>query len=477
MLKMWKKEIRKILNTKTKIAISIIISLFLLFITSLAGYELTSITLSSFLNGDTRSLTLLTVSMFLNASIFTIVFFILFKTVASDYDRLSIQLSWLPVKSFEKNLGYFILFSSVIISLVFIIISLIILPAFLKSGVGIQFIFAFLLGLILQISFILFLTQGIYNLVNFIVKICKIPFTKLLTLFLLVFICLTYGLETIHIQKLLENYSEFDYNFMYLLTPIFLWIVQELTYMDVNIFLIFGVYVGVAIASYFSLFLMDTEKEKRSLKLLRFIPMPTSKLGALIVKEMKSQCRNEENLLNFILIVLLTILFSIKFSFDHQLVILFILSGTTGIIALNSFGNDLKMNSSYKLFGMTPWKVAFSKLVGLSILSFIQLIVYCLILMYVPETITVSLQIILISINSIALFYVAGMLIPLDKNNPYTGILAFSFLLCMLVPIFFIGNYVMGQVDGMLKYLIIIVFELLLGTILILINRWRFNYG
>ena len=135
------------------------------------------------------------------------------------------------------------------------------------------------------------------------------------------------------------------------------------------------------------------------------------------------------------------------------------------------------MNSSYKLFGMTPWKVAFSKLVGLSILSFIQLIVYCLILMYVPETITVSLQIILISINSIALFYVAGMLIPLDKNNPYTGILAFSFLLCMLVPIFFIGNYVMGQVDGMLKYLIIIVFELLLGTILILINRWRFNYG
>src|SRR5690554_7307617 len=104
MLKMWKKEIRKILNTKTKIAISIIISLFLLFITSLAGYELTSITLSSFLNGDTRSLTLLTVSMFLNASIFTIVFFILFKTVASDYDRLSIQLSWLPVKSFEKNL-------------------------------------------------------------------------------------------------------------------------------------------------------------------------------------------------------------------------------------------------------------------------------------------------------------------------------------------------------------------------------------
>ena len=77
MLKMWMKEILKILNTKTKQAVSVIVALFLIFIASLVGYQLTSLSLTSFFSGDPKSLTLLIVSMYFNASIFTMVLFIL----------------------------------------------------------------------------------------------------------------------------------------------------------------------------------------------------------------------------------------------------------------------------------------------------------------------------------------------------------------------------------------------------------------
>src|SRR5690606_28904928 len=152
MLKMWMKEILKILNTKTKQAVSVIVALFLIFIASLVGYQLTSLSLTSFFSGDPKSLTLLIVSMYFNASIFTMVLFILFKTVATDYDRLSIQLSWFPIKRYEKNLGYFLLFSNMLIGLVILFISLIIVPASVMQGAGVRFIFAFLVGLFLQSS-------------------------------------------------------------------------------------------------------------------------------------------------------------------------------------------------------------------------------------------------------------------------------------------------------------------------------------
>ena len=416
MLKMWMKEILKILNTKTKQAVSVIVALFLIFIASLVGYQLTSLSLTSFFSGDPKSLTLLIVSMYFNASIFTMVLFILFKTVATDYDRLWIQLSWFPIKRYEKNLGYFLLFSNMVIGLVILFISLIIVPASVMQGAGVRFIFAFLVGLFLQSSFMLFLIHFLYNFISFIVRICKIPFTKLLSLFLIVMIVVSYVLEIFNINKLLTNFTDFDYNLMYFLTPVFLGLMGELALVEVNLYIILGGYILVAIASYFSLFLMDPESEKKSLKFLQFIPMPRSKFGALIVKEVKCQSRNEENLLNFILIILLTIMFSLKFNVNQSLIVLFILSGTTGIVALNSFGNDLKMNTSYKMFGLSESKVAMGKWVGLCILSFVQLIIYCLILMYVPESLLSTLQIILIAMNSVALFYVAGIVFPIDKK-------------------------------------------------------------
>ncbi|MGE7924738.1 hypothetical protein ACQKND_16365 [Viridibacillus arvi] len=474
MLKMWKKEILKILDTKTKLFIAIIVAISILSISIFAGYQITSVSLKSFLNGDTRSIVLLTVSMYLNASILTIVFFIVFKAVTSDQDRLSIQLSWFPINSYEKNLGYFILFSSVILSLVFIIISIIMVPAFITQGVGVAFSLAFLLGLFLQITFVLFLMQLIYNSLNYLVKVCKIPFTKLLTLFLVILLCLTYGLETLSIKGMLKTFTVFDYNITYFLSPVFLGMIGELKYMKVNVLLTLGGYIGTVILSYFSLFLINVRSENRSLKLLHFIPIPRNKLGALTIKEIKSQCRNEENLLNFLLIVMLVLLFNFKFTLNNDLLILIILAGMTGIVALNSFGNDKKMNIAYKLYGIMPSKIVISKFMGLCILAIVQLIFFCLLLLYVPE-INNSLQIILITVNSVAVFYLAGIIVPLDKNNPYTGILAFIFLLSCLVPILFIGNYVIGQIGEIMRICIIVASDLLLGIVIILINRWRYN--
>lgn len=475
MLKMWKKEIRKLLDTKMKLFIASIFTLLIISIAVFGGYQITSVSLQGFLNGDTRSITLLTVSMYLNASILTFVFFVFFKAMASDQDRLSIQLSWFPVNLFEKNLGYFIPFSSVILSLVLSMISIIMVPAFFTQNVGFMFSFAFLFGLLLQSFFVLCLMQLIYNISNFLVKICKLPFGKLLTLFLVILVCLIYGLESLSIKGMLNTFTAFDYNVAYFASPIFLWIIGELAYMKVNIFIIPIVFVGIILISFFSLFLINIKSEKRSLKLFRFLPIPQNKLGALIVKEIKSQCRNEENLLNFILIIMLVILFNLKFNFNNNSIIIIALSGITGIIALNSFGSDKKMYLAYKTYNITSLKVLSGKFIGLCILSLIQLVIFCFVLLYIPKTIQESFQIILIAINSIAAFYLAGTIIPLDKNNPYTGILAFIFLLCSLIPIIFIGNYIIGQTNEGLKIGSVILLELLLGMIIALTNRWRFK--
>ncbi|MEH6849888.1 hypothetical protein [Bacillus pseudomycoides] len=473
MLKMWKKEIRKLLDTKMKVFIASVFTLSIISIAVFGGYQITSVSLQGFLNGDTRSITLLTVSMYLNASILTFVFFIFFKAMASDQDRLSIQLSWFPVNLFEKNLGYFIPFSSVILSLVFCMISIIMVPAFFTQKAGFIFSCAFLFGLLLQSFFVLCLMQFIYNISTFLVKICKLPFGKLLTLLLVILVCLIYGLESLSIKGMLNTFTVFDYNVTYFASPIFLGVIGELAYMKVNIPIIIIGYIGVILLSFFSLFLINIKSEKRSLKLFRFLPIPQNKLGALIVKEVKSQCRNEENLLNSILIIILVILFKLKFNFQDNSVIIIALAGITGIIALNSFGNDKKMYLAYKTYNITSLKVLTGKFIGLCILSLIQLVIFCLLLLYTPDTFKESFQIILIVINSIAAFYLAGTIIPLDKNNPYAGILAFIFILCSLIPIVFIGNQIIGQTNEVLKFGSIILAEILLGIIIALTNRWR----
>lgn len=475
MLKMLGKQVLKILDTKIKLITAVIVLLCIFSIAAISGYQITSVGLASFLQGgDTRSITLLTISMYLNASLLTFIFFILFKSVTSDQDWLSAQLSWFPVTLFEKNLGYFIPFIGVVLLLVYFAMSIILVPAFIMQHVGLGFGTAFFFGLLLQTVFILCLIQLLYNIVHFFVSLCKLPFGKFFTLFLVILACIVYGLATFSIQSMIGAFITFDYNIAYFVSPLFLQIVGELSHMKVNILLVLGIYIITVLLSFFSLFLIRIRSEKRSPKLLRFIPMPSNKMSALIVKEIKTQCRNEENLLNFFLIAVFVLLLKLKFNFTGGTILVLTLAGITGMIALNSFGNDKKMFLAYKIYDIHSSAIAVAKYIGVCILAFIQFILFCTLILYIPSVNDIW-TIIIVVINSTAVFYLNGTIIPLDKNNPYTGILSFSILICILIPITFVANYTMGHATEIVRTGVIIIAELFLAAAIVLSNKWRYR--
>ncbi|XBM33615.1 hypothetical protein AAG663_17665 [Bacillus licheniformis] len=76
-------------------------------------------------------------------------------------------------------------------------------------------------------------------------------------------------------------------------------------------------------------------------------------------------------------------------------------------------------------------------------------------------------------LNSIAMFYLAGIIFPLDRNNPYMGIFSFGMLLLFLIPLFFIVNYAVDNVTGEALLFFIPCLELLLILLLYGGFKWR----
>lgn len=133
MLKMWQQEMYKLFDTQTKRIIVILFFLFAVTMGAIIGYSFTGVFMKAFLNGDERSLGLLVVSMAINASIFTSLLFILIKVRTPEQDRFSMQLSWFPLSTFQKSLGYFIPMVTVVAGLVLFFIGILLLPNFIAQ--------------------------------------------------------------------------------------------------------------------------------------------------------------------------------------------------------------------------------------------------------------------------------------------------------------------------------------------------------
>lgn len=472
MVTIWIRELGRILDSRIKIAAAVSILFGVISFAALGGYQITSVTLASFLGGDRQSLSLLTVSMYLNASIFVSLFFIVFKAVTPDQDQLSMKLSWFPVTRFERNVGYFIPFVGILLLLVLFILSIILLPAFILQKVGFGFILTFFTGLFLQAFFTLSIMHLLYNLIHFIVNMLKLPFGKFFSLFLLIAATVYYAINTLSIQSMLQTFSNFDYHAFYLMAPLMFSDIGAITPMDR--LLLVSVFVTVTVASFASLFLVRVQMEKRGLKWLRFIPIPRNRWGALIAKEVKSQWRNEENIINFALILVLLLFTNAQFNLWGNPILMFALAAIVGIIALNSFGHDMKMISLYKIFDIRPHTTATAKMVGLIVLAVVQWLFFTALALSNPFS--NWWQLLLIIIHSTALFYLAGTIIPVDKNSPHTGLLSFLLLILLIFPIALIANYLMGHASQTVKIGMLVVGELLLLFAIFASHQWRYNH-
>ncbi|SFS95677.1 hypothetical protein [Marininema halotolerans] len=472
-LTLWRKELLKTLDTRTKQLSALLISLSLLILGSIAGYTFTRMYFHTMMKDSTL---VFTIGNFLNASIFTCLLFIIFKVLTSDRDQLSVKLSWFPVTPFEKNVGYFLPFTLQILGINLLIFSIILLPAFLLEEAGFTFTLSFFLGLILQSLFIVSLLEFIYNLSNAILAFSNLPYGKLLTLILLFVSILFYGLETISIEDVLANASDFDYNLFYLLSPLPLWLSGKLSSMNVNVFLLFGIGLGGLFLSFAALFLTQPSRTKKSSTLFRNIPMPTSQWGAVLVKEIKTQARDEENLLSLLLIIILTFLAKLHFHFSGNNMILMGFAGLSGFVALNSFGNDLKFAPLYRTYLIGAKSISLAKFGGLSLLAFIQVILYSGITLFLPDTLSSLVYILLILLNSTAILYVTGLTIPVHKKNTQAAFLAIFFLIILLIPITYILQSTVTDLTLLPKIMLTLGGELLICLIILTLGEWRFGH-
>lgn len=478
-LRLWFRSIGKVLKTKVNIILVCALGGLLVFIAGLAGYKLTSTMLNSFINGDMRSLYLLAISMFLNSSIFVFMFFVFFKSITPEQNQFTIQLNWFPLKRYERNLGYHTPLIIIISFLVLFIDCIVLIPSFISSRLEIEIFIFFFVFLFLQILFISFCMNLLYNVFKFIVLKLKLPFQKFITLLIVMIISSYYMISNTSINGLMDSYMTFDYNLAYFMAPSFIKSVGKINFSDANILVIFSVFLLISLLYFLSMFLSEESQERTSSKALEFIPIPKkNKFFAIVVKEIKTQARSEENVLNFLIFVVIGLF--LRFMVDissFNSIIMLLLSGFCGMIALNSFGNDQRYYPVYKIFNLKSLQLMLSKTFAQIILAFSSFLFITVIVLNLQFDINSLEKNILVLANSTVLFYIMGLLLPVGYKNPYMGILSFSILIFVLLPIVFILSYILGDISKPVITVLTISAELVLCSALYFISNWRFRNG
>lgn len=236
---MWQREINKIFDTTMKRILAILFFLFTVTIAAIIGYSFTGAFLKAFLTGREQSLGLLATSMSINASIFTSLLFVLIKVRTPEQDRFSMQLSWLPLTTFQKSLGYFIPIMAVVSSIILFIIGILLIPNFIINRIGIGFSIGFFAMIFVQTIFVLSFINLIYNITYMFILKIKFPLQKFFSLFVLLVLVSGYILAHFNINKIAKAYQTFDYHFMYFSAPFFLSL-QGIYPEGVNYFILTG---------------------------------------------------------------------------------------------------------------------------------------------------------------------------------------------------------------------------------------------
>lgn len=475
-VKLWAREINKLMHDKWKKIVTISIFLLLLIMAGLSGYQLTKSILDSFLNGDYRSLMLLVISMLINASIFSYLLYILFKAVTPEQDRFDIQIRWFPIRTFEKQIGYYLPFIFAITILVMFLMLIVLLPAFINKSLSVSFIVLFFVIVFVQSIFILSIVHGVYHLIYTLLKWFRVPFSKHLTLFLIILIGLQYGISTFDINTIIQSYQDFQYNLFYLATPLILLALEEVIPMNVNMLLVVTIISIGLIFPFFAMLFPIKQTDPLQWKFLSSLKIPKGKFASMLMKELKSQIRNEDNVLMFLMIVVLLVVARFYLNFENQNYIPFLLAGMTGLTALNSYGNDMQMFKLYRMYDLKVGTILFSKLCALWMLAIFQFLVYYMILFGLSGSFLRFVISLVILINATMILYLLGTIIPVHKTNPFMGLVAFSILVLIMIPLLFLLNQIMVSFSLISKVIFILFIELLLVWGIWSGTRWRLRY-
>ena len=133
------------------------------------------------------------------------------------------------------------------------------------------------------------------------------------------------------------------------------------------------------------------------------------------------------------------------------------------------------MLGMYKTFGLRSWEVALYKFIGLLLVGVLQIVLFMLTTLTLPDQIWHALIGAAVLCNATALFYMVGILLPLDRNNPYTGIFHLGAYFTHDSDCF-IGNYVVGASSQTLQWLLVAVFEGLLIFAIYKGFSWRYSH-
>lgn len=473
--KIWQRSLAKILNTKSKVVGVISFLIFIIALSIIAGYCVVNPIIVMFVNGDTRSLYLLFSGILVNISVVTTALFVLVKSVIQERGEFEMQLNWFPLTTFQRNLGYKLpIFFVVFVSELFIN-TLLVVPSLVMNDLQVGFLLASILAFIIQITFVFFLNTIIYDFCIFIISMIGLPYRKLITLLILLMSVFYYFIENFSVEGILSSYTKFDYNILYLISGVLMKSVKvvafnSVSYLRISIYILITAFLALS-----TLFCYEKVQNNNSSKILKFLPMSKGFNRSLIIKEVKVQIRNEENYINIIIFLLLSILVRFKLgNLEPNIMIIGIVSLVSSMLALNSFGNENNYFIMYKANGVELLKVLISKALGLCIIGYGLFLLITIIILGINMDIYQVLISIPIVISSIISLYILGILIPVDNKNPYMGVFAFFILFFTMIPIVVILNQIITT--NMSLIIVAVVLTIILFAAFYLVAKWRIKY-
>lgn len=469
---MWKSTFKKMLNSKIKKMLFAFFFLLLSILCGVIGYQLVNPTVGLFFDGDNRTLYFLFVSLLINVSIISSVLYIILKVITPEQNEFSEILGWFPITNFQKNIGYRLPIFLVICCFMEYIYLLLLAPSFLANKIGFVNLLLVLLIIFIQSILILSIDAMIYNFLNYIFSILGFTYKRVVSIFILIVIISAYYLETYSVIEIQNSYFQFHYNLFYLLVPIIMKILGAAALMNVKVGTIVLVTLICLLLALGTLFLNERPVNNKKIRIFKNLPIGKSWTRAIMTKEVKMQCRNDENFTNCLVFFLCIIILKIRYLyFECNLLLICIISVFMSIIAINSYGNEEKFFPMYKIMGKSYLKIMLLKIAGLMIVAIAGFLVCSEFISDLHNNIDLLLIGMVLILDSIVLLFGVGVIFPVNEKNPYIGMIGFVSLLLIVFPLIVILSK-LGEAKIYI-YIGMIVLQAVLTAMLCIVARWR----
>lgn len=438
-------NLKKMLNTSTKKFVAGAVAFCILAVGVIGGYLISNEVVGMFLNGDSKSMYLLVISSSLTVSVLTFGFYAVFSFISNENGALETILEWMPVKLIYKKIGitlpriFNIVVSVMTLSLVMFF------PAMFANSVPIGLILlmfcTFLLECVISVLLIETLLHGFICITYFF----HIPYFMNISLsFSIITICL-YLVKSFKLYTdYLVDYSEFSYNPIYCASGIYAIIYKTKLHISINIPLYLGIIVGIFLIFLLVMSLERSKCEQRPISLLKHWKFNTSRFKTLIMKEIKSNVRSEDNFILILLIILASLICRIKFNCDSgNFTVVHILSIASTLSVFSSYGFDMKYIRLYRQLGVSHKMLYFSKFIGSFIYSFVLYVILNLIFLNSFNGVKNALFGILLLILYAAVFNIIGLIIPKNPEMPTAQAAGIITILLIFLPTYYlIANFV-----------------------------------